>query len=345
MLVICEDCAKKYYIDETRIKGDKAKFTCNGCGHIIIVEKPPVKVPSSDEKVLPDEAIIARYPDENQLEEEQQSKVTPSTNVAKEKYFVPKGKGVPIRSYIFLTMIMGFAVISAAFSYLYINYIPQIINNQIELRTSAITESFSGVITKPLLLRNYLQVNKEAQRTSKLPGVAYAAVVNKKGIVIAGFFSDITRFDREFETQVKEKGFPVSVLAQNKLGAGDGYSRITVGGQVIFDTVAAIPDSGGEVHVGIYVSEVDNAISNALLSPVTISVLCSILLVGLLTLYLITRMITKPMRQLTNVANRISLGELDLVITPSGPREMRELATAFERMRYSIKAAVDRLAK
>jgi nitrate/nitrite-specific signal transduction histidine kinase len=95
--------------------------------------------------------------------------------------------------------------------------------------------------------------------------------------------------------------------------------------------------------VGIYVSDVDTAIRNALISPVTISVMAAILLSGILVLFLLTSMITKPMRELTDVANRISLGELDLVIEPDGPREMRALAIAFERMRISIKAAVERL--
>jgi methyl-accepting chemotaxis protein len=236
-------------------------------------------------------------------------------------------------------------VISGAFAYLYLNYIPEIINNQIELRTSAIAESFSGVVKKPLLVRHYLQVNKEAKRVSKLPGVAYASVVNQKGIVLAGFFSDLTRFERQFEMRVKEKGFPASVLAQNKLGTGDGHARITVGGQTIYDTVVAIPGSGGVVHVGIYISEVDGAIRNALVSPTTLAIIIVIVLIGFLILFFLTRTITRPMQDLTDVANRISLGELDLVVIPTGPSEMRELATAFERMRFSIKAAVDRLRK
>jgi len=331
MLVICEDCAKRYNIDEKQIKGPKAQFSCKKCGHIIIVEKPAATA-SEPEK----EDIFNETPAPDPTPKE-------PSETEERKRPQKKGKGVPIRSYLFITMIVGFMLISGAFAYLYLKYIPEIINDQIELRTSAITETFRGVITKPLLLRNYLQVNKEAQRTSKLPGVAYAAVVNKKGIVVAGFFSDLRRFDRTFETQVKNKGFPVSILAQNKLGSGDGHSRIVVGGQSIFDTVSAISDSGGEVHVGIYVSDVDTAIRNALISPVTISVMAAILLSGILVLFLLTSMITKPMRELTDVANRISLGELDLVIEPDGPREMRALAVAFERMRISIKAAVERL--
>ena len=53
MLVICEDCAKKYNIDESKIKGNRARFTCNECGHIIIVNKsdlarPLVHAPEQD---------------------------------------------------------------------------------------------------------------------------------------------------------------------------------------------------------------------------------------------------------------------------------------------------------
>jgi len=54
MLVICEDCAKKYNIDESKIRGNRARFTCNECGHIIIVNKsdlyrPLVHAPEQDQ--------------------------------------------------------------------------------------------------------------------------------------------------------------------------------------------------------------------------------------------------------------------------------------------------------
>jgi DNA-directed RNA polymerase subunit RPC12/RpoP len=39
MLAICEDCSKKYNIDESKMKGPRAKFTCYECGHIIVVVK------------------------------------------------------------------------------------------------------------------------------------------------------------------------------------------------------------------------------------------------------------------------------------------------------------------
>lgn len=39
MLVICEDCSKKYNIDQTKMKGTRARFSCQQCGHIIVVVK------------------------------------------------------------------------------------------------------------------------------------------------------------------------------------------------------------------------------------------------------------------------------------------------------------------
>ncbi len=351
MLVICEDCSKKYNIDESRIKGNKAKFSCRECGHIIEVEKPAPVAPVSkkEEPVSEPETEVETTEQESsekepdaKSEKKAEKKSSPAIAAA-----VVKGKGIPIGVYLLLTLTAGIVMFSGAFAYLYLKNIPEIINNQIELRTQAITTSFSGVIKKPLLLRNYLQVNKEAQRTSKLPGVAYAAVVNKKGIVIAGFFSDLERFDKQFSAQVKEKGFPSAILDENKLatGATEASVRITVGGQAIFDQLIQDPETNSRVHVGIYISEVDSAIRNVLFSPLTIAIICGVLLMGLVAFVILKRTITKPMEELTNVANRISLGEMGLAVTPDGPREMRELAVAFERMRFSIKVAMDRLKK
>ena len=44
MIVICEDCGRKYRIDPGRIKGKAAKFKCKSCNHIITVIKPEIKV-------------------------------------------------------------------------------------------------------------------------------------------------------------------------------------------------------------------------------------------------------------------------------------------------------------
>ena len=40
MIVICEECGKKYRIDPSKIKGKAASFKCRACTHVIMVTKP-----------------------------------------------------------------------------------------------------------------------------------------------------------------------------------------------------------------------------------------------------------------------------------------------------------------
>jgi len=39
MLAICEECSKKYNVDEAKMKGERARFSCQECGNIVVVEK------------------------------------------------------------------------------------------------------------------------------------------------------------------------------------------------------------------------------------------------------------------------------------------------------------------
>jgi len=58
MIVICEECGKKYQIDPQKIKGEKAKFRCKTCNHIIVITKPEI----SEEPILDIEKEISKAP-------------------------------------------------------------------------------------------------------------------------------------------------------------------------------------------------------------------------------------------------------------------------------------------
>jgi HAMP domain-containing protein len=45
MIIICEECGKKYSVVPSRIRGSSAGFTCRRCGHQIVVAKPPEALP------------------------------------------------------------------------------------------------------------------------------------------------------------------------------------------------------------------------------------------------------------------------------------------------------------
>jgi HAMP domain-containing protein/DNA-directed RNA polymerase subunit RPC12/RpoP len=56
VIVICEECGKKYSVVPSRIRGSAAGFTCRSCGHRIVVAKPPEALPGGT--VLPAEAAV-----------------------------------------------------------------------------------------------------------------------------------------------------------------------------------------------------------------------------------------------------------------------------------------------
>lgn len=351
MLVICEDCAKKYNIDPDKIKGQQARFSCHQCGHIILVDKPkstsrPQESDAAKENI--EDLSTASVEEDEVAPEKEAEDAQPKvdSDKKKEKGSQKKvGKGMPIALHLFFALTIAFLTLAGALGYLYLQYIPNLLYNQIDLRTSSIATAFQGVVQKPLLVRNYLQVNKEAERFSKLPGVAYTVVLNSKKVMIAGFFSDLDRFNSDFAKVVRTKGFPVKVLDQQPVAGSllGGTSGIVVGGQKIHDKKLPLDEAGGEIHVGVYVSEIDNTVAGALFSPLALSLLGLVFSSGLLAFILLARFISRPLHQLTDVVNRISLGELDLQVEPKGPREIRDLSIAFERMRYSIKTALDRL--
>lgn len=327
MLVICEDCAKKYHIDESRITAAKAKFPCKACGHIIVVEKPEAgrnEAPSAASPLSADENRTGGAADRRAAAE------------------AAAGRGKPAALYLLATMLIGLLAVGGGFGYLYFQYIPAIVNRQIELRGLALAISLKETIRTPLQQKNYLEVNQTVRQTAKLPGVAYAAVTNEKGIVIAGHFNTPNGFDSRFAQQVKDKGFPADILAQN--GLERKGVTINVGGLPVHDRMLPLADVGGEVHVGIPVAEADSEIRATLFSPLFFVPAGIAVVFVILILVLVDRLLTRPLHSLTSAANRISLGELELAVAPCGTRELRELATALKRMRHSIRTAVERMA-
>lgn len=343
MLVICEDCAAKYNVDENRMESDRARFSCRKCGHTIFVKRPVSPARAKENAV---EQMTPAKTSKTQTVQESMPADRGTENKIKQKK-KPEGRSLSLRFYLFLIPVIVFLSMAAAFTFFYFKYIPQLMDEQIDLRISAISTMFSGTIQKPLLIRNFLEVNQEAKKVAQLPGVAYAAVVNERGIIVAGFFDDLTRFEPGFADRVKTAGFPREIVEENKLllNVLNRSVRFNIGGKEILDRADKLTEAGGTIHVGLYLADFYEAIERALFSPFAISLIAGIFLTGMLLFIAIARFIGTPLIKLTSIVNRISLGELDLTITPSGPKEVRELGRACERMRYSVKNAIERLRK
>jgi HAMP domain-containing protein len=191
-----------------------------------------------------------------------------------------------------------------------------------------------------------LIVNKIAEINAELPGVAYVSVLNDKGTIIAGIFGDKKRFDSNFIKKVDESGFPREISTQNRIPVDKNESALDylIGGKKIHDVAVKIGATGGEAHVGLFIEDTENEESTARksLTPFLLS-LASISALGCLCFFLVARSISIPIQSLTQAAEKMSLGEIDLPIKVKGSGEIRELATSLERMRFSVNTALNRL--
>lgn len=65
----------------------------------------------------------------------------------------------------------------------------------------------------------------------------------------------------------------------------------------------------------------------------------------LVVIYIYSSSVVRPIHQLSEVADRISMGDLDATIDVKGKGEVASLAKSIERMRASVKTAIERLQK
>jgi len=64
-----------------------------------------------------------------------------------------------------------------------------------------------------------------------------------------------------------------------------------------------------------------------------------------MVIYFYSRSVVRPIRYLSQVADKISMGELDTPIRIKAKGEVGALAASIERMQVSVKAAIERLQK
>jgi HAMP domain-containing protein len=74
-------------------------------------------------------------------------------------------------------------------------------------------------------------------------------------------------------------------------------------------------------------------------------VILAVVIVLLVRIYFYARSVIHPIRYLSEVADKISMGELDTEIRMKGKGEVGVLAESIERMQISVKAAIERLQK
>jgi HAMP domain-containing protein len=120
-------------------------------------------------------------------------------------------------------------------------------------------------------------------------------------------------------------------------------SRVTrVRGKPVYETRSPLLDGQlGVVRIGLWAETVQNDVSSTLWPIIGLIAACLALSVAL-SVMLASKMV-RPILDLKAIADDISRGRLDTTVSIQSNDEVGELGRSLERMRASLKAAMNRL--
>jgi HAMP domain-containing protein len=364
MIVICEECGKKYRVDPTKIKGTKARFTCKDCGHLVSVKKPKEDAAGQDTPA----------PDQ---QDEAQSAPTASS----ESDEGTKLRGIGLRSKMFLLFLLVPLVLIAGAGGLYLWQLDALSNMFVDESSKIVADMSEKIIEEnaravALQTETYLRDHPElsaslfdsdqnfkaiaVQKVGKTGYTALYQVPGDDGIwrTWAHVNSKIVGIDMSGLKKALGENFDdfwkiYTAVANGKESRGyytwrDSDGRLREKFMVctpVKDTPYVIASTTymDEITLPLKRLEAQARLDAGNIRNFTIAILlATIILIGLIVSIYGYRL-TQRIKSLTSVADRISVGELDAQIDTSAGDEIGALGEAIARMQDSVRLSIERL--
>jgi len=381
MIVICEECGKKYRIDATKIKGAAARFKCRVCTHMIMVAKPPPdSLPAekadlaATEKVA--ETVESKAPAvETDIEVDriaaERAKVKP----------VRKAGAFKLRTKMLLLFLVVPLVLMAGASFLYLRQLEQMSGLLTEESTKIVNQMAEDKIADlstavAIQCRLYLLAHPELEKADFMNDMGFKTLaVQKVGLTGYTALYEMPGPDGVWRTwaHVNPKiiGIDMSTLKASLGRNFPGFWTIFTGvkggkrsqgyytwqdkdGKFRDKFMVCTPVAGTPFVIAAttyldeftgpmklletqarMLTEKSRLISWAILGG-------TLLLIGIIV-SIYGHRLTGRIKSLTDVAERISIGDLGIEVEARSRDEIGELAEAISRMQDSIRLSIERL--
>jgi predicted Zn finger-like uncharacterized protein len=380
MIVICEECGKKYRIDAEKIKGNSARFKCKSCNHVITVTKPELRPPAPPPPRPRVKEAAAETAEERPPVPKKEKKEKPAKR-KKEKKAALKTKGLGLRSKMFLLFLLIPVVFIAAAGALYIwqlDNLTSLLTKEssivvTRMAENAIAENARSVATQcgiyisthPNLKKENYNYDEDFKRVAvqKVGLTGYTALYelpDSNGIwrTWAHANPKIIGIDMSKLKKPLGKSFPgfwkvFSGVKGGKESKGY-YNWQDADGSFRDKFMVCTPIKGTRYIIAstTYLDEFTKPIklmetrANKLSSNtrnLTLAILAAtIILIGIIVA-LYGAGLTGRIKTLTDIADRISVGELDAEIEIKSKDEIGALGEAISRMQESIRLSIERL--
>ena len=203
------------------------------------------------------------------------------------------------------------------------------IRDQLDKRALAIATNFSDAAAAHIVSKNQLGLHALAAKYTLFEGVAYVFINDTNGNIIAQTLGNFPEQLRAGSTGAQREPRRRTVSLQEK---------------TVYETSVPVLDGqAGTAHVGFWSDAVDTEVRGFILPMIGIISLVPV--VGAVLSFLIANWIVRPIIGLTEVADKVTKGDLETSIGNSvvSRDEIGELARSLERMRSSLRAAMLRL--
>jgi HAMP domain-containing protein len=365
MIVTCQECGKKYHLNPSKIKGNEATGTCTSCNCKIRVYHPGSMESSLHEIRSAETSSHGGNPERDIKEDKEKKDPSAASN---RRLFGLRGK-----IFILFFMVPIALIIIAGYLFLgQLNSLSSLISDESIKVVTLVAEQIIVDKGRDVAreVKNYLESHPELAKEdfNKTPEFVEIAMqkVGETGYTLL--------VERETPNQPvymwvhpNEKLLGIDITGAMKERLGERWERWdkirskaweTKGYYTWFDNrekyCAGIPIEGTPYNIvsSTYIDEFTKpmlALQNKATFITTktqrfvLWIICgTTLLVALITLFYGHRL-TKRIRGLTHITDRISVGEMDVDIVIRDKDELGDLAQAISRMQDSIRLSIERL--
>lgn len=359
MVVICEECGKKYKFDYNLMKSDRAKFTCKSCNHLISINKP-----EEDQKILEVEEPREEI---NISEESVKAAISSRT----------KGFSLlPKMLSLFLIIPSLFLLLAGALYYRQLQDLSTLLIGDSKNVTTNLSEEIIANIARSvgkqckLFWESHPKMTKEDFNVdvafksisfAKVGTTGYTALVERPNVIDGKWVIWV-------HPNAKLVGNDITPLLKAKnprfwkvqTGVIDGseskgyYPWEDRDGVTREKFMVCTPIEGTNFFIAAttYIDEFTepvkameqraNKITDKIKTTVYIILGITLLIIALIV-SIYSHKLSQRIKYLTDHAERISVGELDAVIEIKAKDEIGDLAEAITRMQDSIRFSIERL--
>ena len=381
MIVICEECGKKYRIDASKIRGTAARFKCRVCTHMIMVSKPQPAAPA--EKVTDFSATIT----EVETAKKQDSKTEPEINLdqpASRRTHVRPGRQTGVfnlRTKMLLLFLFIPLLLMTGVSFLYLWQLEEMSGLLTKESTKIVNQMAEDKIADlstavAIQCRLYLLAHPELKKEDFMNDMGFKTLaVQKVGLTGYTALYEMPDPDSVWRTwaHVNPKIINIDMSTLKKpLGRNfPGFWKIYTGvkggkrsqgyytwqdkdGKFRDKFMVCTPVAGTPFVVAattyldeftgpVKLMETRAQILTERTRLITWAILGGTLLLIGIIVFIYGQRLTGKIKSLTDVAERISIGDLGIEVETRSKDEIGELAEAISRMQDSIRLSIERL--